>query len=96
GELVSAAKAQQIGLVNKVVEDAILSESSMAMARLIAAKSSMTVATGKQAFYRQGEMSVVDAYQYTSGIMVDNLLKQDAQEGIKAFIEKRSPKWQDK
>jgi enoyl-CoA hydratase/carnithine racemase len=55
----------------------------------------MTLKTGKQAFYKQKEMSLSDAYDYTSSVMVENMLKIDAQEGIDAFIEKRQPKWQD-
>jgi enoyl-CoA hydratase/carnithine racemase len=96
GEMVSAAKAEHIGLVNRVVTDEKLTEATMAMAALIASKSSMALATGKQAFYKQREMTLTDAYHYTSQVMVDNLLKHDAEEGMNAFIEKRSPEWQDK
>ena len=96
GEMISADKAEQIGLVNRVVDDDHLTENTMQLAAVIAAKSSMTVATGKQAFYQQRDMSLKDAYAYTSKVMVDNLLKHDAEEGIDAFIEKRTPKWQDK
>ena len=55
----------------------------------------MTVATGKRAFYAQIEMELSDAYKYTSKTMTDNLLKNDAKEGINAFLEKRSPDWKD-
>jgi enoyl-CoA hydratase/carnithine racemase len=55
----------------------------------------MTLKTGKQAFYKQKEMSLEDAYNFTSSVMVENMLKADAKEGIGAFIEKRQPKWQD-
>ena len=95
GEIVDSEKAEHIGLVNQVVEDNNLTESTMTMAKLIASKSSMTLKTGKQAFYKQKEMSLSDAYDYTSSVMVENMLKIDAQEGIDAFIEKRQPKWQD-
>ncbi len=94
GEMVDSEKAEHIGLVNRVVEDNNLTESTMTMAKLIASKSSMTLKTGKQAFYKQKEMSLSDAYDYTSSVMVENMLKIDAQEGIDAFIEKRHPKWQ--
>jgi len=94
GEMVDSEKAEHIGLVNRVVEDNNLTESTMTMAKLIASKSSMTLKTGKQAFYKQKEMSLSDAYDYTSSVMVENMLKIDAQEGIDAFIEKRQPKWQ--
>ena len=91
-----ANKAEHIGLVNRVVADDKLTEATMAMAASIASKSAMTLATGKQAFYRQREMTLPDAYGYASQVMVENMLKHDAEEGINAFIEKRSPSWQDK
>jgi enoyl-CoA hydratase/carnithine racemase len=96
GEMVSATKAEHFGLVNRVVVDENLTEATMAMAAIIASKSSMALATGKQAFYHQREMTLADAYDYASQVMVDNLLKYDAEEGINAFIEKRSPEWQDR
>ena len=95
GEMVDSKKAEHIGLVNRVVDDKNLTESTMDMAMVIASKSRMTVKTGKQAFYRQKEMSLADAYDYASSVMVENMLKIDAEEGIDAFIEKRQPKWQD-
>jgi enoyl-CoA hydratase/carnithine racemase len=95
GEMIDSKKAEHIGLVNRVVEDNNLTESTMAMAKLIASKSRMTLKTGKQAFYKQKEMSLSDAYDYASSVMVENMLKIDAQEGIDAFIEKRHPKWRD-
>jgi enoyl-CoA hydratase/carnithine racemase len=96
GDMVTAAKAEYIGLVNRVVEDEKLTEATMAMAATIASKSAMTLATGKQAFYRQREMTLADAYDYASRVMVGNMLKHDAEEGINAFIAKRSPEWQDR
>jgi enoyl-CoA hydratase/carnithine racemase len=66
----------------------------MAMAQAIAAKSSVTVATGKEAFYRQIEMPLAEAYDYASGVMVENMLHRDAEEGIGAFLEKRKPEWE--
>lgn len=96
GDMVSASRAAEIGLVNQVVPSAELRAASTALAGKIAAKSSLTVATGKQAFYQQKEMDLVAAYNYASKIMVDNMLARDAQEGIVAFIEKRAPEWRDK
>jgi enoyl-CoA hydratase/carnithine racemase len=55
----------------------------------------MTLATGKGAYYAQREMELSDAYVYASGVMVENMLASDAEEGIGAFIQKRAPKWQD-
>jgi len=96
GDMVTATKAEHIGLINRVVEDEKLTEATMAMAATIASKSAMTLATGKQAFYRQREMTLADAYDYASRVMVGNMLKHDAEEGINAFIAKRSPEWQDR
>jgi len=95
GEMVDAEEAARIGLINKVVPTESLSEFTMDVARTIASKSSMTLATGKRAFYAQREMPLADAYDYASAVMVDNMLKLDAVEGIGAFIEKRAPNWQD-
>ncbi|MEQ6250196.1 enoyl-CoA hydratase [Sulfitobacter sp. HNIBRBA3233] len=95
GDMTSAARAAEIGLVNRVVAPEALQETVMEMARKIASKSSMTLATGKRAYYAQREMTLASAYDYASGVMVDNMLAQDAREGIGAFIEKRAPQWQD-
>ena len=95
GEMVDANKAESIGLINRVVNDKNLTISAMELAEVIASKSSMTLKTGKQAFYNQKDMSISDAYDYASKVMVDNMLTLDAKEGINAFLEKRQPKWQD-
>ena len=95
GDMVSAWRAAEIGLANKVVPSAELRAASMALASKIAAISSLTVATGKRAFYHQKEMDLVAAYNYASNIMVENMLASDAEEGISAFIEKRVPDWRD-
>jgi len=95
GDFVEAEQAAHIGLVNRVVAEEELTDYTTGIARKIAAKSSMTLATGKKAFYRQREMPLAEAYEYTSNIMVENMLKRDAEEGINAFIEKRAPQWSD-
>ena len=95
GDMIEAERAAEIGLVNRVVPDEELREYTTGIARKIASKSSMTLATGKKAFYRQREMPLADAYEYASNVMVDNMLKRDAEEGIGAFIEKRAPQWAD-
>ena len=59
-------------------------------------KSSHIVKIGKEAFYRQAEMNLADAYRYASEVMVENLMVRDAEEGLKAFIDKRAPKWEDR
>ncbi|MGA0952790.1 MAG: enoyl-CoA hydratase-related protein, partial [Candidatus Puniceispirillaceae bacterium] len=95
GDMVPASRATEMGLVNQVVPSAELRAASMALAKKIAAKSSLTVATGKRAFYQQKEMDLAAAYNYASEIMVENMLARDAEEGIAAFIEKRTPDWRD-
>ena len=96
GELISSEKAEKIGLINKVIDDSNLQSYTLKMALKISKKSSMTVKIGKKAFYKQVDMTLSEAYDYASKVMVDNMLKADAEEGIDAFIEKRNPNWQDK
>ena len=95
GDFIDSEKAKEIGLINNVVPQESLASEVNKLAEKIASKSSMTVSIGKEAFYAQAEMSLSDAYKYTSKIMKNNLLKHDAKEGIEAFIEKRSPGWKD-
>ncbi len=96
GEMIAAEDALRIGLVNRVVAAGHEREEALKLARIIAAKSALTVKIGKEAFYRQLEMPLAEAYKYTSEVMVENMLARDAEEGIGAFIEKRQPKWQDR
>lgn len=95
GDMVSAKRAAEIGLINESVSAEKLKSATLNMARKIASKSSMTLATGKRAFYAQAEMPLREAYHYASNIMVENMLTHDAEEGIDAFIEKRQAQWQD-
>ncbi|WP_341914970.1 enoyl-CoA hydratase [Ferrovibrio terrae] len=94
GDLLPAARAAEIGLVNRVVPESALSETALALAGQIAAKSPLTVKIGKEAFYRQLDMPLAQAYDYASRVMTENMLARDAEEGIDAFIEKRDPKWE--
>jgi enoyl-CoA hydratase/carnithine racemase len=96
GELISAEDAMRIGLVNRVVATGQEHAEAFKLAEQIAGKSTLTVKIGKEAFYRQAEMPLAEAYKYTSEVMVENMLARDSEEGISAFIEKRDPKWQDK
>ncbi len=96
GDLISAEDAARMGLVNRVVAPGQERAEALKFAEKIAAKSTLTIKIGKEAFYRQAEMSLAEAYKYASDVMVENMLAPDAEEGIAAFIEKREPKWQDR
>ncbi|MGB0297265.1 MAG: enoyl-CoA hydratase [bacterium] len=93
GDLIDAQNAYRMGLVNEVVDAEELETKTIELAQKIASKSPLTVAIGKEAYYRQAELPLSEAYDYTKEVMVRNLEARDAQEGISAFIEKRHPVW---
>jgi len=93
GDLIDATQAREIGLVNRVVAEAALDTAVAELAGQIAAKSPLTLAIGKAAFYRQAEMTLDAAYAYAGEVMTRNMLARDAEEGIDAFLEKRPPVW---
>ena len=94
GEMLEAGAARDYGLVNRVVPADHVMHEAMSMAETIASKSPLTVAIGKEAFYRQLELDLSGAYDYAADVMVRNMLARDAEEGINAFIEKRPPIWE--
>lgn len=94
GEFIDAGEAQRRGLVNRVVALGDLDEAVEHLVQSILAKSPVAVATGKQMFYKQLEMGIEAAYQYSGEVMACNMMAGDAAEGIDAFIEKRKPVWQ--
>jgi enoyl-CoA hydratase/carnithine racemase len=96
GDAISADEAARIGLVNRVVAPGNEREAALALAHRIAAKSGHVVKVGKQAFYRQIDMGLADAYDYAATVMVENMMAYDASEGISAFIEKRTAEWKDR
>jgi enoyl-CoA hydratase/carnithine racemase len=96
GEMVDAEKAAQIGLINRAVTAGSERAEALALAKLVASKSSYVLKIGKQAFYRQAEMTLAAAYDYASEVMTENMMARDANEGICAFIEKRDPNWEDR
>lgn len=96
GDMLPAERAAEMGLVNQIVPSSDLRSATMTLAGKIAKRSSLTLAIGKQAFYLQKEMELAAAYNYSAEIMVENMLAHDAQEGINAFLEKRTPNWLDK
>ena len=96
GDMVTAEHAAVIGLINRVVAPGEARKAATALAKQIAAKSSHVLGIGKEAFYRQLELGLAEAYAYASEVMTENMMAHDATEGICAFIEKRDPTWQDR
>ena len=93
GDLIDAATAVRIGLINEAVAETELDATVCALSEKIASKSRKTVLVGKAAFYNQAERPLAEAYDYAKVVMTANLQTPDAQEGISAFIEKRTPNW---
>jgi enoyl-CoA hydratase/carnithine racemase len=96
GDMVGAAEAQRIGLVNRVVANGAALEEALALAAAIAARSRHVVSLGKAAFNRQAGLPLAAAYEDAACVMVENLMAADAVEGIGAFLGKRAPVWQDR
>jgi enoyl-CoA hydratase/carnithine racemase len=90
---ITANEAVEYGLINRAVPADKLRDEVAELARTISNASAFTVALGKSAFYRQREMDIPTAYEMAEKVMVENLLAADAQEGITAFLEKRTPHW---
>ncbi|MCI2398249.1 enoyl-CoA hydratase [Aliiroseovarius subalbicans] len=93
GEFINADRARELGLVNRVVDPAEVTRATMDLAGTVAAKLGAAVKIGKSAFYDQLSMPLDDAYAFTGAAMVENMLYRDTEEGIQAFIEKRTPDW---
>jgi enoyl-CoA hydratase/carnithine racemase len=93
GDFIEADEAFRLGLVNKVVPPERLEEAFDDMVARLLDKPREVLALGKQAYYRQLEMGLEDAYAFTTGVIVDNALGKDFEEGLAAFLEKRAPQW---
>jgi enoyl-CoA hydratase/carnithine racemase len=93
GDMIDAAQAEKIGLVNRVAPEDELDAAVDDMAGKICSKSPLAIGIGKEAFYRQMESGLEEAYEYTGAVMVKNMMSEDAAEGIDAFLEKRAPRW---
>jgi len=96
GEPITAQHAKEIGLINDHFQNSSLEEEVSKLAETIASKSNKVVKIGKEAFYKQLEMPLSEAYKYTSEVMSENMMSLDAKEGISAFLEKRIPNWKNK
>ena len=96
GDMISADEAKRISLINDCVPDDQLTKSVMDLAKNISEKSQAVLKIGKEAFYKQSQLNIEDAYEYTSMVMTKNMMIDDAFEGINAFLEKRNPKWKNK
>ena len=96
GEPITAQHAKEIGLINDHFQNSNLEEEVSKLAETIASKSNKVVKIGKEAFYKQLEMPLSEAYKYTSEVMSENMMSLDAKEGISAFLEKRIPNWKNK
>ncbi|MEO0486613.1 MAG: enoyl-CoA hydratase [Pseudomonadota bacterium] len=93
GDFLTADQARDAGLINRVVAPERLDAETAALAAQIASKLGSAVKIGKEAFYRQIEMPLADAYDYTGAVMVENMAQADTAEGVQAFLEKRPPEW---
>jgi len=93
GDMILAEDALAYGLVNRVVTAETMDETIMGYAKAIAQKSPLTISIGKEAFYRQADMPLEEAYRYAGEVMTKNMLAHDAEEGIDAFLERREPTW---
>ena len=96
GDSINADHAKEIGLINDHFPISRLEDEVLNLAKKIASKSNLTIKIGKKAFYKQLEMPLNRAYNYTSKVMAENAMYLDAKEGISAFLEKRKPNWKNK
>lgn len=93
GRMISGAEAEAHGLVNRLVPTEDLEKATMELARSVAEASPLVLGIGKRAFYNQIEMDEHRAYDYAVNVITLNLMADDAQEGITAFLDKRQPSW---
>jgi len=93
GEFIDTDKALEFGLINRAVPLAELGSATMALAEKVAGQLGVAVKIGKEGFYHQADLSLEDAYAYTSRVMAENMLFRDTENGVAAFLEKRHPEW---
>jgi len=93
GQFIDAAKAERLGLINRVAAPEALADETRALALSVAGKLASAVRVGKRAFYEQAELGLDAAYAHTGRVMAENMLHRDTAEGVAAFLEKRKPQW---
>lgn len=96
GDMIDAETAADWGLINRAVDDDELDAAVDEVLAKIVDKSGLTIAMGKEAYYKQIEMGLDDAYAVAGEVMARNMATRDAEEGIDAFLEKREPKWENR
>ncbi|APG46863.1 enoyl-CoA hydratase [Phaeobacter porticola] len=96
GEFINAARAEELGLINRIAAPEDLDQTTNTLAQTVATKLDAAVKIGKRAFYDQLQLPTADAYAHTGAVMVENLMLRDTIEGIDAFLEKRDPDWKNR
>ena len=96
GEFIDANTALKWGLINRIAQEEKLDEEVQKLADAILSKSSVAVFTGKKMFYEQLEKNMEDAYAFAGEIMACNMMAEDVNEGIDAFVKKRTAVWKDR
>ena len=94
GDFISAEQAKTLGLINRVVEIENFDLEAEKLAEQIASKLGVAVKIGKEAFYKQLEMPISEAYEYTGRVMAENMMFRQTEKGIDAFLNKREPTWE--
>jgi len=94
GDFISAEQAKTLGLINRVVEIENFDLETEKLAQQIASKLGVAVKIGKEAFYKQLEMPISEAYEYTGRVMAENMMFRQTEKGIDAFLNKREPTWE--
>lgn len=93
GQFIEAKEAKEIGLINKISEIGQLEKTTDELALQITSKLGDAVKIGKEAFYKQSEMNLNDAYDYTGAVMAENMMFEQTKKGINLFLDKKTPEW---
>ena len=93
GQFIEAKEAKEIGLINKISEIGQLEKTTDELALQITSKLGDAVKIGKEAFYKQSEMNIKDAYDYTGAVMAENMMFEQTKRGIDLFLDKKTPEW---